>query len=248
MSFLAQPNLPERVALGLVSGWKTFRKFGMNADIAAGTEHMWPVGTARVLPTTSTVAACVSSSTADDSAAVGTGAWTIQLEGLDANGRFQTEVVALDGQVSVNGVKTFSRINRAYVLTAGTGEINAGNISISLDTGKLQAYIEAAEGQTHQVLFTVPSDKTLLINRLSMGTGRLNTVDLAVLIQIKPSSANSSWRSIADIQPYESSFVNEGAVLLPASTEVRAVIVASGAGEAFCILSGYEIDPDRYDV
>jgi hypothetical protein len=235
-----EENFRVRVALGQVPGWETFRKFGMNDAVTSGTEFMWPPGTARVLPTSNTVAAVVSDSADDDANPAGTGAWTVVVEGLDADGLEVSDTVSLDGITPVNTTQVFSRINRAYNTTAGTGEVNAGNISISLDSGKLQAYIEAGEGQTQQVLYTVPSNKTLLLDRIALGTGRLGAVDLAVQVFVML-PGQTAWRAISNIQPYESQFLNEGAVLAPSSAELKMICVSSGNGEAFGILSGYLI-------
>ena len=230
------------VAIGAIPGWATYREYGMNPALSSGTEDMWPLGTPRVLPTTDTVVSVVSSSTADDAAAVGTGAWTVVVVGLDEDGLEQEETITLDGQVSVNGLLTFSRLNSMYVNTAGTGKVNAGNITASMDSGKAQAYIEANEGQSHQVLLTVPSNKTLVLTRLDIGSGRLQAVDLAIQTQIRPPHANAAWRSISDTQVYETHFIDLGTVIVPSSTEMRMRCVATGAGEAHGSLSGYIVE------
>jgi hypothetical protein len=239
------PGFEMQVALGLVPGWEIYRKFGHNDSLSSGTFDLWPPGTVRVLPTTNTVAAVVSSSTADDSAAVGTGAWTIRIEGLDASGVETSDDVILDGQVSVDGTVVFSRINRAYVLTAGTGEVNAGNISISTDSGKLQAFIPAAQGQTQQLVFTIPSNKSGLFTSLSLGTGRsAGNVDFAVVISIKPAYPTAAWRDIGHIRLHEDIFANEVYVVVPSSTDVRVRTVGTSTADAFAIISGFLIAND----
>ena len=100
------PDFDEQVALGLVPGFATFRKFGMNDAVTSGTEEVWSPGAVRVLPTSAGALSVVSSSTADDSAAVGTGAWTIRVEGLDSNYEEIAETIILDGQVAVASVGT----------------------------------------------------------------------------------------------------------------------------------------------
>lgn len=240
---LSESQLAIDVALGKKAGWEIFRKFGHNDSLSSGTFDLWPPGTVRALPTSDTVAACVSTSTADDSAAVGTGAWTIVIEGLDAAGLEVTETVILDGQVSVNGTQIWSRINRAYVTSAGTGSVNAGDVSISMDSGKLQAFIPAAQGQTQQMMFTIPSNKSALLTSLSLGTGRSSgNVDFAVVISIKPAYPNAAWRDIGHIRLHEDIFNNNVNVVVPSSTDVRVRTVGTSTADAFAIISGFLID------
>jgi hypothetical protein len=231
------------VALGYVPGWTSFRKFGMNNDVPnTGSEHIWPPGTARVLPTSAGALSVVSSSTADDSVAVGTGGWTVQVEGLDSNYVEISESIILDGQTPVASASSdWFRVNRAYVTTAGTGEVNAGNISISIG-GALQGYIELLEGQTHQTQYTVPAGKTLVISHFSLGIGRMaGTSDAQIATQIKLFNGNSAWRVISDIYLYNGeTYLDDAAVIVvPEKSEIRQVIVSSAATQVFGIYGGY---------
>jgi hypothetical protein len=237
---------PIQVAIGAIPGWTTFRKFGTNEDVpGAGSEELWPPGTARVLPTSAGALSIVSSSTADDSAAVGTGCWTITVEGLDSNYAELSEVIALDGQVAVASVGTdWFRVNRAYAVTAGTGETNAGNISISIG-GALQAYIEAGEGQTHQTQYTVPAEKTVIVTNFNIGIGRMaGSSDAQISSAIKLFGANAAWRFISDIYLYNGQTYNNSSsvTLIPEKTEIKQVITSSAATQVFGTWGGFLID------
>lgn len=83
-------------------------------------------------PTSSTLLGVASTSANDTS--VGTGARTLQIEGLNSNYDPQTEVITLNGQTRVNTTKQFLRVNGATVLTAGTSRGNEGTIYISNST------------------------------------------------------------------------------------------------------------------
>lgn len=248
----ASGNTPDElglaVAAGYIPGWESFRKFGVNDAVTSGTEEMWSPGAIRVLPTSAGALSVVSSSIADDSAAGGTGAWTIRVEGLDSNYEDIAETIVLDGQVAVASVSTdWFRVNRAYNVTAGTGEINAGNISISIG-GALQAYIKDIEGQTQQTQYTVPADKTILVNNFTMGVGRMpGNVDLHVKSLIKLYGDNTAWRAISEIWLYNGqTYANADAVtLLPEKTEVRQQIVGNVSTQAFAVWGGYLIDNAR---
>jgi len=69
-----------------------------------------------------------SASTSD--AAAGTGARTIQIAGLGATKKFQTEIVTLNGTTIVQSALTWYRVFGFKVLTVGTGKSNAGIIYI----------------------------------------------------------------------------------------------------------------------
>ncbi len=71
-----------------------------------------------------------SSSTDDDGAPVGTGALTLRIVGLDASYNLASEDIILNGRTAVETVATFLRVFAAYVLTAGTGLVNAGDIYV----------------------------------------------------------------------------------------------------------------------
>ena len=242
------PDFDEQVALGLVPGFATFRKFGMNDAVASGTEEMWSPGAARVLPTSAGALSVVSSSTADDSAAGGTGAWTIMVEGLDSNYEEIAETIVLDGQVAVASVGTdWFRVNRAYNTTAGTGEINAGNISVSIG-GALQAYIEALEGQTQQTHFTVPAGKTVVVSNFTMGVGRMSgNVDLHVKSLIKLFGTDTAWRAISEIWLFNGeTYSNDaGNTVIPQKTEVKQEIISSVSTQVFSVWGGHIIENNR---
>lgn len=69
----------------------------------------------------------LTSSSANDAAA-GTGARTVKVYGLDANYKFATETVTLNGQTAVTTTGTFYRVFGIQVITTGTGRKNAGDI------------------------------------------------------------------------------------------------------------------------
>ena len=239
-------NFKLRVACGAVPGWTRLRKFGMNDAVNGSStlEDCWPPGTIRVLPSAAAVVAVSSDSPDDDADPAGTGAWTVTIEGLNDNGREISETVSLNGTSTVNTTASFYRINRAYVVTAGTGEVNAGNISMSIG-GDLQAYIEDSEGQTHQTLYTVPSNKYLLIDSYYARVGRIaGTADANVYGQIKLNAPNSAWRTISDIYLASGGVHQNPAdvTVIPPFTELRMQIRSSATTQLTGIFSGYLVE------
>ena len=156
------------VAAGIISGFTSIRKFGINIDIDTGTPPatIWR-GSPALYPwqDSSFSAEVVSSSTADTSD--GTGARTVRIQGLDADWNFQTEDITLNGQTAVDSALTWRRINRAFVLTAGSGATNAGTITVRLDgAGATQATIAAGLAQSQVCVYTVPAGHTVSIEAL----------------------------------------------------------------------------------
>lgn len=147
------------VSKGNIPGASSVLKFGYNADIDSGStpEDVWSNGGIYTFPSSASLASIVSSSTNDTSA--GTGARTITIEGLDSNYNLQSETITLNGTTSVNSNNQYIRVFRAYVVTAGSGEVNAGNISITVSS-VIVAHIPADVGQTQMAIYTVPAGYT----------------------------------------------------------------------------------------
>ena len=243
-------NFQLRVALGLVPGWEILRKFGMN-DAVAGTsttQDVWPVGTPRTLPTSAGVVSVSSSSTSDDGDPAGTGAQTIQIDGLNSDYLEISESVTLNGTSAVTTTQSFLRINRAYVTLSGSATWNVGDITMSIG-GNTQAFIEATEGQTHQTMYTVPANKVLLIKQYRWTVGRMSgSTDCQVSGQIMLYGSNT-WRYISDIYAYGpmSYYNDDGVTYIPPKTEVRAQTISSGATEISAIFAGYLVKTTEFN-
>jgi hypothetical protein len=143
-------------------------KFGYNAAITTTEEVVWDAGNVYSYIDTAAAAVVVSSSTADDAA--GTGAQKIKIEGLDENYEPQTVEVTMDGTTNVTTDETFIAINRMYVTEAGTGEVNAGNITATVG-GTTRSQISADRGQTLQAVYTVPAGFTAYITDWMIASG-----------------------------------------------------------------------------
>jgi hypothetical protein len=237
----------EQVTLGLVPGVTQFRKFGMNSSVPSGTDEMWSQGAVRTLPGAAAVVVTSSDSIEDDpdkgGEVPGTGAFTLRIEGLDANYLEITEDITLNGTANVNTTQSFLRVNRAYCLTAGTGEINAGNITGTIG-GNAQYFIEAGQGQTHQTHYTVPANKYLVVTGYYVGVGRMGgSTDMHILGQVKL-DGQSAWRSLTDIFLWDGGrHHNENsATLVPPKTEIRQRIISTATTQAHGIIAGYLVE------
>ena len=150
------------LAKGHVDGHINLHKFGRNPSCALNSpEAIWNGGD--VYTGHNAVAAeiltVVSSDAADDAVAVGTGAWTIRLFGLDANWDPLVEDVILDGVTPVDTVAAFIRMDRARVLTAGTGAKNAGTITAAqkVTTANVMMVMPIGYNSTMIAAWTIPA-------------------------------------------------------------------------------------------
>lgn len=182
-----------QVSKGQVAGATALYKFGFNPDIDGTEETVWSQGGDVVWPAAAFTAFISSSSTADTSA--GTGAQTVTIEGLDENYATQSVTVDMNGQtqVQVGDASGWIRINRAFVVTAGSGGTAAGTVYIAatgvssgVPTGTIYASITDGN-QTQMAVYTVPASHTLYLDDLiftaaisqanNYATVKLNTRD-----------------------------------------------------------------------
>ena len=160
-------------------------KFGQNLDVdTAAAEDVWEVGGDCVWPTSATTTTIVSAST--DDATGGTGARTVQVQGLDEDYKTLTVTASMSGTNVVTLDTDFIRVFRAFVVTAGSGETNAGNIQIKHGSTVL-AQVTADTGQTLMACYTVPANyKQAMLCGLSVNVDRFSgastgTAQLALL-------------------------------------------------------------------
>ena len=152
------------IALGKVAGKKSINRFGRNPDVdTAAAEDVWDGGGSYVFLAAAAIMEVVSDNINDTNTA-GTGARIIKICGLNSNWDEDEENFVMNGITVVQGTKQFLRVNKAVVLTSGSGETNIGNIIIRVTGGgTTQAMILAGNGTTLMAIYTVPRAKTALI-------------------------------------------------------------------------------------
>lgn len=128
-----------QVARGQIQGHSVVQVFGYNPDVDTTEESVWPDGGTVPHPTVASVLK-ISSSSANDTSD-GTGARTVYIEGLDGDYNVVSDTVILNGQTEVNTTNSYLFVNNFYVVTAGSGEENAGNINAG--TGTVTAGVPA---------------------------------------------------------------------------------------------------------
>lgn len=160
------------LAAGRVQNTSITNKFGLNSDIDTGTlpEDVWEAGgvyTGFPDSTLETVS-LLSSSAAD--AAAGTGARTVRIMGLDSNYDQISETVTLNGVTPVATTQQFRRVHTATVLSAGSGGVNAGTITVRHTTTTANVFLSMQIGrnQTNSSGYTVPAGYTAYMRRISI--------------------------------------------------------------------------------
>lgn len=177
VGYLTEQNI--NIARGLVRGASVIHKFGRNPSVGGAPETIWEQGGVYTyLTVASTV--YVSGADAQDSAA-GTGARTVTVQGLDANYNAIEETLTVDGAVST---KSFLRIFRAFVASAGSLLTNKGDVLVSTGAsggGTVLAKIATigtgtvyGQGQTNLALYTIPAGKTGYLTNWNVGVGAYN--------------------------------------------------------------------------
>ena len=121
-----------QVAQGQIAYHKHVYKFGQNVTVGDSVETIWAQGGLYSYPPSATTMTVSSSDTNDTSA--GTGARTVLISGLDGDYNEISETITLNGQTPVTTTNSFIRVNRAIVLTAGSGGANAGIIYVGTGT------------------------------------------------------------------------------------------------------------------
>ena len=178
-SFGIASNIP--IANGDVDGYAAIHKFGRNPDVGNAPETVWMHGGKyQYLAVNSPSTVYAYSANSEDSAS-GTGARTITIQGLDNNFNEIEETVTVNGAVST---KTFLRIYRAFVATAGSTSTNVGNVLISTgaggtgtvlaDIGTIGTGTTFGLGQTQLALYTIPAGKTGYLTTWNVGCAPMN--------------------------------------------------------------------------
>ena len=190
-------NFMLEVAKGNIPGHERWVGFAHNESVGTSLFTIWWPATAYTFPPSASVMKVSSSSASDTSA--GTGARTIEIEGLDANFAEITETVTLTGQTAVNTTNSFYRINEVEVLTAGSGKTNAGNIYVG--TGTVTAgvpatiYGIAAAGYSHSFhgFYTVPANKKLYLHTLRVSSGTQKATEVRLIQNPNTGVDHTHW-------------------------------------------------------
>lgn len=144
------------------SNKQAWRKVGYCPAVAATNYAVWGVASDYTFLAAVTKPKVASTSTADVMTS-GTGAWQVAITYLNLTFTENVEIVNLNGTTDVDMVaEDVYRINDVRVISAGTGMVAAGIITVK-NTAKAitLASILAGENTSKQLIYTVPKGKIL---------------------------------------------------------------------------------------
>ena len=221
-------NLPymQQVALGYKAGIEYIVKFGENGNVQTGPEDVWDGGglyTGQPLTDSETVD--VSSDDAADTAA-GTGARSVEIQGLDENWEPQTETITLAGATLVTSVGTFRRVYRVKVQTAGSGATNAGTITChhTTTTANVFAAVQPTTGQSRNGVFTVPVGRVAIMPTFDLALARANGAAGSGQTNLLAREANGVYRAVLHNETTTTSHWSwdfKGGVVFPEKTDLK---------------------------
>jgi len=179
------------VAAGLVPGHTRIAGLGFNPSVTtSGNQDIWSGGGLYPFQTTAQTLEIVSAS-ANDTAA-GTGARTVSMILLDANFNPVSVTVTLNGTTPVTiSDGPYIRVNLMQVATAGSGQTNAGNITLRVaGAGATQGVILAGATIAQSSIFTVPAGFTMFVTKFVYNivdnAATANYVTIATVINQQP--------------------------------------------------------------
>lgn len=238
----------EAIALGWVPNASYVAKFGRNTDVdaASAAEDIWNGGGLYTgFPTGSAETVTVVSASAADTAA-GTGLRTLRMVGTDADGNLQTEDITLNGTSAVTSVKQWYRMNRAFGLTAGSGGVNAGEITIRHSSTTANIFAVMPTGaQTQIAAYTVLAEKQGLLRSISAACSNAagSTAEVTVGLLTR-AHGSDCWRTreTAIIATDGGRFVYglDGGILLDARTDV-VVRVLTATADNISVSTRFEV-------
>lgn len=201
------PHFEKMVGAGFIPGVYSINKFGYNGDIDTTTdpEDVWGAGGVYTgFPTGNPETVEVFSSSAEDdedeATPPGTGAYSVRIFGLETalSKNYTSEDITLTGTVAATSTKTWYRINRMFILEAGSSGSNVGTITCrhTTTTSNVFFVLPATYGQSVVACWTVPHDNTFLLDRIAVAMSRPGSgVGSAQVALQTRESGTGAWRT-----------------------------------------------------
>lgn len=219
------------IRLGMIPGAKIETITGRREGVTAESEIRSGTAATVSRPSSAGVVALVSSSASDTAA--GTGARSVVVEYIDADGYSRVGLAVTNGvgSVQVLAARTVGRgndadvvaldpavqatalaINRAYAYSVGSGQWNAGTIDVSI-AGAVQCSIGPAAGVSWSSAFRVPITHRGLVRDLGLKARQVGVPNLPAVVRIYAQNRGKSramWTAVevsTDSAPSISSYL-----------------------------------------
>lgn len=189
------------IALGNLPGHALVIINGRNPDVDNLMEDVWELGGLYVFPPAGGIQLSLQSTSAAD-AALGTGARTVDIDVLLSDYSELTIALTLTGVTPVLTTQmNILRVNRFHVMTAGTGEVAAGNITLKNVAQTITyAQISAGVNAQRQAIYTVPLGKNLYITAWKYHVGASATARYAEFMLRAKTSDNDELINVFHIK------------------------------------------------
>jgi len=227
---------PRDIARGIVPNQSTASKFGYNKDLdSAAAETIRSNGGAFSPITAAETLSIVSDSASDDDGS--TGCEQVTITGLDASYNKIEETVTLDGITPVLTTNAFIAVNRCKGISFGSGQTNAGNITVTQSTsGAVMAYVVAGVGVTQQLIYTIPAGLEAMLTQLNLGALKISggasprvrfliktfNPDTNGIITILDYTIDTSVENSFEIKfPFESEIAEKSTIWIDAETDTN---------------------------
>jgi hypothetical protein len=163
---------------------------GYNDAVGTTEEDITPTGGVYPFPVDAETLRIKSGGDSNDTA-LGTGCTEVTLVFLDGSYNEVTEALATAGVSASSATSTAGRrVQRAYVSGAGTVKgANTGDITIeNSTTNQILAVIKAEEGESSQMVFTIPANKTGYLRDIRMNSA-ISMTDISLYKRESPNLA-----------------------------------------------------------
>ena len=223
-----QPSLNTglAIAIGEFNDTQAINKFGYNSAVGSTVwETVWDGNNEYTYIDTAGVAVA----TSDDVDDLG---GTVLVSGLDANYDPVEETLTIGGAA---GSVEFYRVFRAQMVTANTGNVNQGNVTITVDT-KTAAKITEQIGQTLMAVYTVPRTKTAYL--VQIDTGSSKDLEHEIRLVVKRNGGVWNTKSYHTQRGGFNRLVFEIPIHIPAESDVEIKALSSALS---AVSAGFEL-------
>ena len=216
--YLELPGL-YRVAIGGKGPYMcAANKFAYNGAVGTTAEDIWTAGGVKSYLSSAETVDVVSSDANDTSD--GTGARTVQIYGLDGNYEMLDETIILNGTTPVTSSNSYLRLYRAVVRSAGSGGVNAGDITVDASTSSSTcALVSTGDCQTLQSQYTVPANHYALIGHIEVTTARNEQLQLD--LQVREEDQVFAVKRRYSIYGAAANFTYEIPLVVPPKADIR---------------------------